>query len=530
MRAALCFSDGFFRVWNGGEDAKSLSTVKDFPLTATVVRLPDSNKLLTASYGDGQARFRQWQIGTNARPSVKPLPTPLSAESFVYPRTLGLLSRKADGKADLAATVLSMDERRSEYRLQIVDITAKNFGDVQAEEILWPGPSSEPVLATSPRGRFVAVAGSGDHVIRVYSLNSLLSKKKTAPQELRSLGVTFQRVSFVRKGPDLGLLLNRTARKTPGEAVPDPDTDREDLVFAIRERRLTSNLAGWKTAAPPASAWRAEYEKTRRGVKVWKGDRLVRIKLPDRHELSDYALLPPSGDRKVPLLALATHEKDQPQLVVYDAETGQEMRHFVGHADRLTSLAFSDDGRFLASTARDQTLCVWSLTTFDQKEGKFGLLPGVSVRQRDGALVVAQNKGELRAGETIFGLVEAGKLRPLVPATVQKFNEEIFYKKAGSTITLRVGDGDDTRDVKLVVEQGPDERKFLFSLFILSGYEADEPDWIGWHPLGPYDASSARAERHLGWHFNTGEGASRPVSLPPRRIARIITKRISWTN
>src|SRR5262249_14236708 len=55
------------------------------------------------------------------------------------------------------------------------------------------------------------------------------------------------------------------------------------------------------------------------------------------------------------------------------------------------------------------------------------------------------------------------------------------------------------------VSQGADERKPLFSLFVMPGRTGKEREWIGWHPLGPYDASSLRAEEHLGWHFNTGD-------------------------
>src|SRR5207248_1668422 len=45
----------------------------------------------------------------------------------------------------------------------------------------------------------------------------------------------------------------------------------------------------------------------------------------------------------------------------------------------------------------------------------------------------------------------------------------------------------------------------LFTLFV-SRPEPGGRDWIGWSPLGPYDAGDRRAERHLGWHFPAAAG------------------------
>ena len=64
------------------------------------------------------------------------------------------------------------------------------------------------------------------------------------------------------------------------------------------------------------------------------------------------------------------------------------------------------------------------------------------------------------------------------------------------------------RQVKLDVGQGIDERKPLLSLFISRDGKPQEREWIGWNPIGPYDASGRKAERHLGWHFNTGQAKS----------------------
>ena len=32
--------------------------------------------------------------------------------------------------------------------------------------------------------------------------------------------------------------------------------------------------------------------------------------------------------------------------------------------------------------------------------------------------------------------------------------------------------------------------------------KAEERDWVGWNPNGPYEYSDRKAERWIGWHFN----------------------------
>ena len=52
----------------------------------------------------------------------------------------------------------------------------------------------------------------------------------------------------------------------------------------------------------------------------------------------------------------------------------------------------------------------------------------------------------------------------------------------------------------------------------------NEPQWIGWNPIGPYDSSDAGAERYLGWHRNTGD-PTRPTRFALACSTRVGT---SW--
>src|SRR5262249_12259665 len=108
---------------------------------------------------------------------------------------------------------------------------------------------------------------------------------------------------------------------------------------------------------------------------------------------------------------------------------------------------------------------------------------------------------KLREGDVIDGLVEGKELHRLDGP--RAFYEAIDRVTPGKEVTLRVGG----RDVALAVGQGVDERKPLLSLFVTHAQRVEDREWVGWSPVGPYEASDPQAERQIGWHFNTGERA-----------------------
>jgi len=509
MRVAVAWDDGFLRVWDVDKSDDRLWKMKDVKYNITAAFVPGLDKLLTAGYGSGKAELKLWKAPAGEAPQADAPQQEQAQKIDAFPRALALAAANADSKFDHAAAVVRMPNRQDEYRLQLLDLDPAALGVVKADAVLWKGSPRQPVLAAAPRGRHLAVAGNADHEIIIYSIRDLLNRAGQ-PQKLRSTGATMRSASFVAQGKELGLLLNETTSKIPGTSPRAPAAG--DLIFDFAKRQLTAEQQGWTIFAPALGNWRAATEagNARPTVAIYEGQRLVRrIELTERQVISDFALLPPQAPLPVPILALAYHEDGQPMLWLYNAASGEKLRQYTGHTDRIYCLAFSADGRLLVSSAEDQTICVWSMTNLGKLLGQLGLLSGVVVKEANGVLVVAQiqgdspSSGKLAKDEVIEGSVEGTKLRSLRQA--RDFYEAVAGVKPGKTITLRVRGPGGARDVTLAVSQGIDDRKPLLSLFVTRDGKAEDRKWVGWNPIGPYESSDQKAERHLGWHFNTGE-------------------------
>lgn len=75
-------------------------------------------------------------------------------------------------------------------------------------------------------------------------------------------------------------------------------------------------------------------------------------------------------------------------VVLWDVETGKELRRFMGHADTVESLAISPDGRRLASGSRDKSVILW-----DMASGK--MLAKIAVQHPIVILQFAPDAGKL---------------------------------------------------------------------------------------------------------------------------------------
>jgi WD40 repeat protein len=519
IQAGVNLGDGKIRVWKS-DGKKSESAVQDEgALVINTMVLPGAKSLITAGYGAGKARLRDWKLTDRGAIesdnwSVSPAET-----ANAFPRALGWLASHADGKADLAAAVVRMQDKAQnqptfEYRLQVFHLGQESFGTVVADLLLWKSDLKQPVLATSPQGHHIAVAGNGKHEIQIYAIKDLV-QGTGRPATLHSEGANLRYASFVtNKTNDLGLLLNEAVKESPGD-VPR-EVGPGDFLFDFRKRKLSEETAGWKVAAPPQGDWKATLalrDKDGPLLKILSGDELIQqISLRPETIVTDFALLPPNSKvAKVPLVGVASHIRGQPTLALYNAQSGEQVRQYSGHADPIYSLAFSPDGRLLVSVAEDQTVNVWSLADLGKTLCRLGMIKGLAVQKTKGSKNVtiaavsptSPAADKIKANDAIDGIVKGDSVQSLTE--VRQYYDQVSKLKPGSPITLRVLRDGQSVDVALPVSQGVDDQKPLFSLFLTRDGKAEDRHWIGWNPIGPYEASSPRAEDYLGWHFNTGQ-------------------------
>src|SRR5262249_53755149 len=137
-----------------------------------------------------------------------------------------------------------------------------------------------------------------------------------------------------------------------------------DLFFDPAKRILTLYKAGeWKLSEPEPKGWDVEVivpgaaplDRTAHTVFSVKlqGSQKHAITTAAGKRLDQYPLLPPFQGLDAALLAVAYRENGQAFLSLFDCGTGKEIREYTGHRDRITSLAFSADGKLLLSASED---------------------------------------------------------------------------------------------------------------------------------------------------------------------------------
>src|SRR5262249_14422458 len=210
------------------------------------------------------------------------------------------------------------------------------------------------------------------------------------------------------------------------------------------------------------------------------------------------------------LLAVGSFVNGEPALALYDADTRRQVRELTGHLGVVTSPAFSQDGKHLASCADDQTVAVWDLSDLPGLMGQRGTLRGVFFVDRPGGAGIAVARveanspaaGKLQTDDVVEGLVANGKLRRF--ENVRDLYVALAEGKPGDAVTLRLDSGKQTT---LKLDATIDERKPLLSLFVRR-----DRDWIGWSPSGWYESSGLKAEDYIGWHVGTGK-EDRPIEF-----------------
>ncbi|MCI0461678.1 MAG: WD40 repeat domain-containing protein [Gemmataceae bacterium] len=527
LRVAIAWGDertvggkdrrGLLRLWDlerAGEPPAIADEGRD---NSALALLPGSNRLLTGSFDVNVGRLQFWDVtGLKPTPRERLELRPPGAKVYDFPREMALVPSQPGAPPDLAAVVVRRsDQGTLRYSLRLYPLKGSGVAVPRANVPLpgWDGQILTPALAASGDGRHLALGGSPDHRVLVWAVADLL-KNKGAQHTLRSVGSEVLGAVFAtskdKDGVRPGLLLNVAEN---GAA--------QRLVFDFRAGKLTADTKGWAPALGSAGAWRVTVTPGKVGTTVVvteAGKETFRRELPADRVVTAQAMLTAHAPLKVPLLVLAVQSRGESFLDVFHAATGQHLRRFTGHVDRVRSLAFSANGKLLVSAAADQTVRVWALPDLAEVIDKRGALPGVVVREGKGGLVVdriedvPRKQWQLQPGEVVQGLVDAKKALRVVKLPTS-LHAAFWLATPGSQLTLRVVDEKgQVGDRPIRVGQGTDERKPLFTLFVTRPQDKGQREWIGWSPGGFFDSSSPAAERHVGWHENTGK-AKEPTTF-----------------
>lgn len=85
---------------------------------------------------------------------------------------------------------------------------------------------------------------------------------------------------------------------------------------------------------------------------------------------------------------------------LYDARTGDEIGLFTGHTEDVLHLAFSQDGRMLASTGNDRTIRIWDTETGQQ----LAHIPIEDIHGNSWSLAFSPDRTKLAAGD-YYGVI-----------------------------------------------------------------------------------------------------------------------------
>lgn len=198
-----------------------------------------------------------------------------------------------------------------------------------------------------------------------------ISPKPTPSQRQSSTPLAnFSLVKTLKGGTDLFDAVTSVAFSPDGQTLVRGSYDEAIEILNWRTGKVLKTLSGasgqvWSVAISPDGRFLASgplidentSKKKDTTIKLWDMGTGKMLRILKGHS-SDVRSVAFSPDGKT--LASGSHDKT---IKLWRVSTGELLHTFPGHTDNVTSVAFSPDGRTLASASDDKTIKLWHLDT-----------------------------------------------------------------------------------------------------------------------------------------------------------------------
>ncbi len=354
----LLTARGDVRVW----DAATGRLVRSFDAGWEVVPSPDGATLFAG--GRGFVRAIESSAGRELRRVA--LEPAISLERLVI---------SPNGKSLAVLTKLQRQTRASKDLSKLVVVDADTLIERWRIEREHPFGAE---LAFSGDGRVLAIAGPAEGA---RSFNMMGPKAST----IRLLNV--ERGAEVRQIAVEGFGIGSLAFAPDGQTLAAGVGDRTIRLYdpATGQERLPR--LGREQAVPPSPERKDNLE----GYGANKGFDAGKAREPSCLAFSPDGTMLASGLED---LGYYGGLVDVPPITLWDVAGAREIRRFAGHSRGITSLAFSPDGKTLASSGGEEVARIWDVATgreVDHRPGHPGDIHSMIVSPVDGTVFTSGN-------------------------------------------------------------------------------------------------------------------------------------------